>query len=96
MGGSRVVALNTPVPPKDFVECHAPSLGISEAEVRQRVLTDPFHQVYQGLISPCPLTPQYKADLFEVQSQPSLFPEDCHRRTPVVYEKPGEVPIGKQ
>lgn len=69
---------------------------ISEAEVRQRVLTDPFHQVYQGLINPCPLTPQYKAFLFGVQSQPSLFPEDCHRRTPVDYEKPGEVPIGKQ
>lgn len=73
-----------------------PLPGISEAEVRQRVLTDPFHQVLQVLINPCPLTPQYKAFLFGVQSQPSLFPEDCHRRTPVDYEKPGEVPIGKQ
>lgn len=32
-------ALDTLVPPEDFVEYHAPLPTISEAEVRQRVLT---------------------------------------------------------
>lgn len=38
-------------------------------------VTDPFPQACRDLLNPCPLTPQYKAFLSGVQSQPRLSSE---------------------
>ena len=68
---------------------------ISEAEVRQRVLTGPFHQVCQSLVNPCPLTPQYKAFLFGGAAPSFPWGQPQEGWAPDAYGKPGEVPIGK-